>query len=114
LKKFFNNVSKKISKFNKSSLGLASKFNKFVRRVKLKDIYATAVQTVKDMKSPKEIGVFISALIIPGGLPAYFTFKLTKYMQNKESANDNIKGKKSPMPNKIIKKPKNNIGNRKP
>lgn len=70
---------------------LKQKFNDTVRGLRalsLRDIGGTAAHTVRDLRQPKEIGILIVAIIVPGGMFGWSAYRLQKF-KTKDAANGN-------------------------
>lgn len=70
---------------------LKQKFNdamRGLRALSLRDIGGTAAHTVRDLRQPKEIGILIVAIIVPGGMFGWSAYRLQKF-KTKDAANGN-------------------------
>ncbi|HCS23953.1 MAG TPA: hypothetical protein DIW20_09410 [Rhodospirillaceae bacterium] len=70
---------------------LKQKFNDAMRGLRglsLRDVGGTAVHTVRDLRQPKEIGILIVAIIVPGGMFGWSAYRLQKF-KTKDAANGN-------------------------
>jgi len=60
-----------------------------VSRKELKGVFA---DTLKDLRKPKEIGIFIVSSFVPGGWIGYAAYRIAKYKYKHKPANDNEAG----------------------
>lgn len=79
-----NNTRKKLSaKFNAAVKG--------VRSLTLRDLIGTSGQTIKDLRQPKEIGLLLVALVVPGGMVGWSAYRLQKFKSGDiKPANENL------------------------
>lgn len=70
---------------------LGAKFNaavKGVRSLSLRDLTGTTGQTIRDLRQPKEIGLLLVALVVPGGMFGWSAYRLKRF---KDGQNGDIK-----------------------
>lgn len=60
-----------------------------MRGITLRDLGGTAAHTVRDLRKPKEIGILVVAMIVPGGMFGWSAYRL-KQFKDKTSANQNL------------------------
>lgn len=80
-----------------------------LRSLTLEDLRGTAGETLKDLRKPKEVGLLIVAIIVPGGMFGWGAYRLQKFKSAKP-ANDNLPPPDSRKP----APPQNKSGQRKP
>jgi len=56
---------------------------------KLRQAFGLAKHTAGDLKKPKEIGLLLTAVIVPGGFVGYAAYRLKEYRNRKPAINDN-------------------------
>lgn len=74
-----------------ASGGLRHKFNAAVRGMRsltLRDLSGTAIATIKDLRKPREMGLLVVALIVPGGTVSWCVYRLQKFKSAQTPAND--------------------------
>ncbi len=72
---------------------LSAKFNdavKGMRSLTLRDLVGTGGQTIKDLRQPKEIGLLLVAIIVPGGMVGWSAYRLQKFKSGDKPANENL------------------------
>lgn len=90
--------------------GMMKRLKTAFNGVSRKDLKGAFMDTVKDLRKPKEIGIFIVSSILPGGWIGYAAYRITKYKLKHAPANDDVptespaakpaktRGKKPPSP----------------
>lgn len=71
---------------------LRDSFGKAVRgarNLKLSDLTGTAGSTLRDLRQPREIGLLIVAIIVPGGMMGWSAYRFKKFKEA-QPANQNI------------------------
>lgn len=76
---------------------LSAKFNaavKGVRSLSLRDLTGTTGQTIRELRQPKEIGLLLVALVVPGGMFGWSAYRLKRFKDGQNSdikpANENL------------------------
>lgn len=69
--------------------GMMKRLKTAFNGVSRKDLKGAFMDTVKDLRKPKEIGIFIVSSILPGGWIGYAAYRITKYKLKHAPANDN-------------------------
>lgn len=79
MRQFFNKASNKFTHIRRKTADGVKLFAKIGKH------------TLKDLRTPKEIGMFIVAAFvpIPGAAAAYIAYRIIKYNNSKKPANDN-------------------------
>jgi hypothetical protein len=77
-----------------------------MRSMTRQDLRNAAGETLKDLRKPKEVGILIVAIIVPGGMFGWCAYRLQKF-RSRKPANENLppEGQK-PAPPKSPRKPK--------
>ncbi|MDP2205450.1 MAG: hypothetical protein Q8K65_04020 [Alphaproteobacteria bacterium] len=60
-----------------------------LRSLTMDDLRGTAVDTLQDLRKPKEVGILIVAIIVPGGMFGWGAYRLQKF-KGQKPANDNL------------------------
>jgi hypothetical protein len=60
-----------------------------LRRLTLKDLRGAAGQTFRDLRKPREVGLLVVAIIVPGGMFGWGAYRLQKFKSRKPPANQN-------------------------
>ena len=89
------NAQKPQAPQNNARKGLSAKFNaavKGIRSLSFGDLMGTTGQTVRDLRQPKEIGILLVALVVPGGMFGWSAYRLKKFKdgQPPKPANENL------------------------
>ncbi|MCE9506857.1 MAG: hypothetical protein K8R48_00880 [Alphaproteobacteria bacterium] len=77
---------------------LREKFNALFKGLKWKDVKGISKETLKDMRSPKEIFTFAASSVVPGGWFGYAFYRVVKYRNGQGPSNDNPGPKNPPQP----------------
>jgi len=70
-------------------LSFKEKLNLVFNGVSKKELKGVCADTLKDLRKPKEIGIFIVSSIVPGGWIGYAAYRIAKYKFKHKPANDN-------------------------
>lgn len=73
----------------KKKLSFKEKLNLVFNGVSKKELKAVFADTLKDLRKPKEIGIFIVSSVLPGGWIGYAAYRIAKYKYKHQPANDN-------------------------
>lgn len=82
-----------------------------LRSLTMKDLRGAAGETLKDLRRPKEVGILIVAIIVPGGMFGWGAYRLQRF-KSRKPANENLpppEDQKPPGP-KQPRKPKGGKG----
>lgn len=74
-----------------------------LRNLTMDDLRGTAGETLKDLRKPKEVGILIVAIIVPGGMFGWGAYRLQKF-KGRKPANDNLPAPDSQKPAPPAKK----------
>ncbi len=71
---------------------LAARFGRAMKSIKkhvnMREIKKVGGHTLTDLRKPKEIGVLVVAIVVPGGMFGWFAYRVQKY-RLQSPANDN-------------------------
>lgn len=73
----------------KKKLPLKERLRLIFNSVSKKELRGVCADTLKDLRKPKEIGIFIVSSIVPGGWIGYAAYRIAKYKYKHKPANDN-------------------------
>jgi len=78
-----------------------------IRSMTRKDLRNAAGDTLKDLRKPKEVGILIVAIIVPGGMFGWCAYRLQKF-RSRKPANENLPPpeEQKPAPPKSPRNPK--------
>lgn len=82
---------------------LRSKFNaavKGLRTLTLRDLSGTTGQTLRDLRQPKEIGLLVVAMIVPGGMFGWGAYRLKKFKSGQNATDHKPANENLPAPQK--------------
>lgn len=82
-----------------------------IRSMTRQDLRRAAGDTLKDLRRPKEVGILIVAIIVPGGMFGWCAYRLQKF-RTRKPANENLPPPedKKPAPPKPLRKPQGGKG----
>lgn len=69
--------------------GMMKRLKTAFNGVSRKDLKGAFMETARDLRQPKEIGIFLVSSILPGGWIGYAAYRITKYKLKHAPANDN-------------------------
>jgi hypothetical protein len=107
---------KPAARFGKDQL--RAQFNKAVkglRSLTFRDLTGTTGQTLRDLRKPKEIGLLLVAIVVPGGMMGWGAYRLKKFKSGQDAfgnkpANENQP--QSPQQKKPAPKPPRKKGHK--
>lgn len=74
----------------KKKLSFKERLNLVFNGVSKKELKGVFADTLKDLRKPKEIGIFIVSSVVPGGWIGYAAYRIAKYKYKHKPANDNV------------------------
>lgn len=96
----------------KKRKGFREMFNEVVRDVRSmrgRDLRDAALETLRDMRKPKDLVIAVVAIIIPGGTLPWVAYRLKKFKSG-QAANDNPPPAENPPAPEAKKKPSRKRG----
>lgn len=73
-------------------------FNASFKGLKWKDVKGIGKETLKDLKQPREIFAMVAGVVVPGCFFPYAIYRVVKYREGQDPANDDTEQKKPKPP----------------